>query len=91
MAALVPMKDTAGNLRNYTTTRDAYLRGEVEVEAVDGPPAEYVAAACRYLGEEQGRAWAAQLEGKPMARLRFLPRWATVLDFETRFPSALSA
>ncbi|SDT16692.1 Pyridoxamine 5'-phosphate oxidase [Friedmanniella luteola] len=67
------------------------LRGEVEVQAVDGPPAEYVAAACRYLGEEQGRAWAAQLEGKPMARLRFVPRWATVLDFETRFPSALSA
>jgi hypothetical protein len=67
------------------------LRGEVEVETVAGPPAEYVAAARRYLGEEQGEAWAAQLVGQPMARLRLVPRWASVLDFETRFPSALSA
>ena len=67
------------------------LRGQVEVEHHDGPPPEYVAAACRYLGREQGQAWAAQLEGKPMARLRLVPRWASILDFETRFPSALSA
>lgn len=67
------------------------VRGEVEVEAVEGPPAEYAAAARRYLGEEQGEAWAASLAGKPMARLRLVPRWVAVLDFETRFPSALSA
>ncbi|GAA1431429.1 pyridoxamine 5'-phosphate oxidase family protein [Microlunatus lacustris] len=67
------------------------VRGRVEIEEVDGPPAEYTAAARRYLGEEQGRAWAAQLEGKAMARLRLVPRWVTVLDFQTRFPSALSA
>jgi hypothetical protein len=67
------------------------IRGEVEVESVEGPPAEYVAAARRYLGEEQGEAWAAQLAGMPMARLRLVPRWVAVLDFETRFPSALSA
>ena len=27
MAAHIPVKDTAGNLRNYTTPRDAYLGG----------------------------------------------------------------
>jgi hypothetical protein len=67
------------------------LRGPVGVEPVDGPPPEYLAAARRYLGEDQGEAWASQLQGMPMARLRLVPRWAAVLDFETRFPSALSA
>ena len=65
--------------------------GEVEAETVEGPPAEYVAAARRHLGEEQGEAWAAQLAGMPMARRRLVPRWVAVLDFETRLPSALSA
>ena len=67
------------------------LRGEVEVEEVEGPPAEYAAAARRYLGETEGEAWAASLQGMPMVRLRLVPRWVAVLDFETRFPSALSA
>ena len=66
------------------------LRGQVEIEHLNGPSAEYVASARRYLGDEQGQAWAAQLEGMPMARLRVVPRWVSILDFETRFPSALS-
>ena len=49
---------------------------------------EYAAAAERYLG---GQAWAAQLRGKPMGRISIEPKWANVLDFQTRFPSALSA
>ena len=51
---------------------------------------EYAAAARRYFGEEQGDAWVSQLQGKPMARISVTPTWATVLDLQTRFPSALS-
>ena len=28
--------------------------------------------------------------GKPMGRIRIEPEWANILDFETRFPSALA-
>jgi hypothetical protein len=51
---------------------------------------EYVAAARRYFGDEQGAAWVATFEGQPMARISVTPPWADVLDFETRVPSALS-
>ena len=54
---------------------------------------EYAAAAERYFGPEQGRAWVAQLEGMGLAwtRIGITPTHATVLDFETRFPSALAS
>jgi hypothetical protein len=35
--------------------------------------------------------WLSRLRGMPMARVAVSPTWAAVLDFETRFPSALSA
>jgi Pyridoxamine 5'-phosphate oxidase len=68
------------------------LRGQAHISMVDGVPAEYAAAARRYLGEEQGSAWAsqaAQLMGQS-ARIAIRPEWVTILDFETRFPSALA-
>ncbi len=34
--------------------------------------------------------WFHQLRGQPIARIRVAPQWANVIDFETRFPSALS-
>src|SRR6266516_3304746 len=37
-----------------------YIRGTAEVEVVEGTIPEYAAAARRYLGEEQGRAWLEQ-------------------------------
>jgi hypothetical protein len=52
---------------------------------------EYEQAAIRYFGEQQGAAWVAPLRDVPMARLRVRPDWVAVLDFVTRFPSALSA
>ena len=52
---------------------------------------EYALSAERYFGAEQGRAWADSQRGKPMARIRIVPTWVNILDFETRFPSALSA
>jgi hypothetical protein len=66
------------------------LRGDAQVEMLDSVSEEYVASAHRYFGEEQGDAWVAQLREQPMARISVTPTWVTVLDFETRFPSALS-
>jgi hypothetical protein len=71
--------------------RALLLRGDASVEMLDGVSEEYAAAAVRYFGEEQGQAWVSQLADKPMARISVIPTWVTVLDFQTRFPSALSA
>ena len=46
-------------------------------------------AAERYFGRDQGQAWVGQLRGQPMARVAVRPHWVGILDFETRFPSAL--
>jgi hypothetical protein len=60
------------------------------VDMLDAPSEEYAAAARRYFGDEQGAVWVEQLSGQPMARISVTPSWVAVLDFETRFPSALS-
>ena len=52
---------------------------------------EYERAAARVFGPEQGAAWVGTLRGKPMARIAITPGWVGILDFETRFPSALTA
>ena len=67
------------------------VRGSASVELLDDIVPEYVEAAERYFGAEQGAAWLGQLRGQPMARVAVTPNWAAVLDFETRFPSALTA
>ena len=71
--------------------RALLVRGTATVEMLDTVAPEYVAAARRYFGDEQGDAWVTPLQGQPMARVSVTPSWVTVLDFETRFPSALSA
>jgi hypothetical protein len=68
------------------------LRGQARVEIVEGLPAEYVAAARRYFGEEQGDAWVAQV-GQLLSqggRIAVRPDWVTIIDFQTRFPSAIA-
>ena len=68
------------------------LRGTATVDIVDGVAPEYRLAARRYFGEAQGDAWADQV-GKmtdQTGRIALRPNWATVLDFETRFPQALA-
>jgi hypothetical protein len=50
---------------------------------------EYALSAVRYFGPEQGPAWVPTLRGKPMARIAITPAWVGILDFTTRFPSAL--
>jgi len=67
------------------------IRGNAVIEMLDTIVPEYAAAAVRYFGEEQGKAWVEQM-GKlidGMARITVRPQWVGILDFETRFPSAL--
>jgi hypothetical protein len=72
-----------------------YLRGLASIEMLDDVPPEYVAAAQRYFGHEQGNTWVGQVRGlmpnwgQQVARVRVRPDWANVIDFQTRFPSAL--
>ena len=67
------------------------VRGTARLEPVNGIVPEYALAAERYFGPEQGKAWVDQL-GKmvpTMVRVTLTPDWVGLLDFETRFPSAL--
>ena len=66
------------------------VRGRASVEMLDDVSPEYERAAARYFGPEQGPAWVSTLRGKPMARIAITPGWVGILDFETRFPSALT-
>jgi hypothetical protein len=59
------------------------------LELLEDISPECAAAATRYFGEEQGQAWVEQLRGQPMARVAIRPNWVGILDFQTRFPSAL--
>ena len=65
------------------------VRGHSSVELLDDVSPEYERAATRYFGPEQGPAWVSTLRGKPMARIAVTPQWVGILDFQTRFPSAL--
>jgi hypothetical protein len=54
---------------------------------------EYAVAAERYFGREQGQAWVEKLRSMipGMVRITITPEWVGLLDFQTRFPSALSS
>ena len=69
------------------------VRGTAKVTMTDGVTPEYVASARRYLGAEQGKAWVEQLKTMVprMGRIGIVPEWVGILDFETRFPSAMSS
>jgi Pyridoxamine 5'-phosphate oxidase len=68
------------------------LRGQAKVDLVDGVVSEYEASARKYFGDEQGNAWVSQVGQmvSQMARIAVRPTWVAILDFETRFPSALA-
>jgi len=68
-----------------------YVRGRATVEMKDGVVPEYAAAAERYLGPDAGRGWVDSIRDQPMAKISVAPEWVGVLDFETRFPSAISS
>jgi hypothetical protein len=67
------------------------VRGTARLEPVEGVVPEYALAVERYLGREQGQAWITQLRGmiSSMVRITVKPEWVGLLDFQTRFPSAL--
>jgi Pyridoxamine 5'-phosphate oxidase len=67
------------------------VRGKARLEPVGGIVPEYALAADRYFGTEQGNAWVAQLASmiRDMVRITVTPEWVGLLDFQTRFPSAL--
>ena len=67
------------------------VRGTAQVDVFDEMVPEYAAAATRYLGPDAAAAWLEPLRSQPMARIRVTPTAARILDFETRFPSAMSA
>ena len=62
------------------------VRGTARVEVIDGVAPEYLQAARRYLGAEQGRAFEEVARGmyKQMARITIEPEWVKTLDFQTR-------
>ncbi len=68
------------------------IRGSARLEPVDGIVPEYATAAERYFGKERGQAWLKQLQGMVpgMVRIGITPEWVGILDFKTRFPSALA-
>ncbi len=68
------------------------IRGTARLETVDGIVPEYEAAAGRYFDPELARGWLSQLRGiiSSMVRITITPEWVGLLDFQTRFPSALA-
>jgi len=69
------------------------IRGTARLEPVAGIVPEYAAAAERYFSPELAQAWLGQLRTmiSSMVRITVTPEWVGLLDFQTRFPSALAS
>lgn len=67
------------------------IRGTARLQPVKGIVPEYAAASERYFGPEQGKGWVTQLSSmvSEMVKITITPEWVGLLDFQTRFPSAL--
>ena len=68
------------------------IRGSARLEPVEGIVPEYVACAERYFDPELAKTWLGQLRSmvSSMVRISITPEWVGLLDFQTRFPSALA-
>lgn len=68
------------------------IRGSARLEPVVGIVPEYEAAAARYFDPELAQTWLNQLRTlvSSMVRITITPEWVGLLDFQTRFPSALA-
>jgi hypothetical protein len=92
LKALAKNPKVALTIDNNTFPHKVLLvRGAARLEPVSGIVPEYALAADRYFGDQQGKAWVAQLASmiRDMVRITVTPQWVGLLDFETRFPSAL--
>lgn len=68
------------------------VRGTARLETVNGIVPEYEAAAARYFDPALAQGWLTQLRTlvSSMVRITITPEWVGLLDFQTRFPSALA-
>jgi len=69
------------------------IRGSARLEPIDGIVPEYELCAARYFDAKLAESWLKQLRGmiQSMVRITVTPEWAAILDFQTRFPSALAS
>jgi len=69
------------------------VRGSARLELVDGIVPEYAAAAERYFDPDLAKGWLGKLRSmvSSMVRITITPEWVGLLDFQTRFPSALAS
>jgi hypothetical protein len=69
------------------------IRGTVDLQTVEGIAPEYAAAADRYFDRKQAEEWLSLLRTRISSQVRIIvtPEWVGLLDFETRFPSALTS
>lgn len=69
------------------------VRGSARMQPVEGIVPEYILSADRYFDPEQAKAWLTQLasliKDQGMVRITITPEWVGLLDFQSRFPSAL--
>lgn len=68
------------------------VRGTVELDDVDGIPAEYLEMNGTYaMTDEQRTAWEAEVRSlyDGMVRIVVTPTWAKLIDFETTLPTAV--
>ncbi len=69
------------------------IRGTARLQTVDGIAPEYEASATRYFPPELAKQWLTQVKGmvSSQVRITITPEWVGLLDFQTRFPSALTS
>src|SRR5262249_25452737 len=67
------------------------VRGTAAVDIVDGVPPEYLAASRKGVGPDQWDAFERQVRAMSQGegRVKDTPRWAKLLDFQTRFPTPI--
>jgi hypothetical protein len=68
------------------------IRGQAELEVVDGIPDEYLQINGTYeMTAEQRVEWEAEVRSlyDGMVRIIVIPTWAKLIDFETTLPSAV--
>ncbi len=67
------------------------IRGTIRLDVVDGIGPEYELMTLRTMGQEAGRAWLTNMAPMVprMTRVFVRPTWVGVIDFESRFPSAI--
>jgi hypothetical protein len=93
-AALRARPRVALTIDTASPTRSLLLRGEAEIEVLDGVVPEYLEAAAKSMAGEQLAAFEAAVRETydRMARISIVPDWARYFDFGTgRVPDFLRA